>query len=436
MNNPPSPAFSALPPEAVHTAIVVGAGPAGLFAAEQLSAARHDVLLCDHMAVPARKLLMAGKSGLNITHDEPEGVFLSRYGSSAPFMAAALKSFTPADLRSWAAGLGEESFSGTSGRVLIQSAKATPLLRAWRSRLEGQGVRFEGRRRLVALSPLPPNRPDGARLELLFEGPGGEPHLMLARTAILAMGGGSWARLGSDGRWTGLFKGHANAIAPFQPANCGFVPDWQPEDTARHEGDTLRGVELRSAGEQARGDIIITKAGWEGRPLYALTPQLRAQLSQPGPAPAKAVAHLDLRPNLTDKAVLERLQAQRPRESRSNRLRKALKLTSLERSLLALFAPDARTDTALAHAIKNLPVRFTATEPLDRAISTAGGLKWDQLDRNLMLRATPGLFACGEMLDWEAPTGGYLLQGCFSTAHHCAEGVKHWLQQTPPGETP
>ena len=397
---------------------IIGAGPAGLFAAECLSRKGHEVHLFDHMARPGRKFLMAGRSGLNLTHSEPLEPFLQRYGAARDWLEPAIRHFPPESLRHWAEGLGEPCFTGSSGRVFLTSLKASPLLRRWLSRLQEQGVQFFPRHRLT----------DMQGLSLTFQTPEGPVH-HTARAVILALGGSSWARLGSDGQWASLLQDYCT---PFAPSNCGFMPDWPEEFLQRHEGATLRGVTLGFEGQTHRGDLIITKRGLEGAPLYALSAPLRQALARPDQH--GVTVSLNLRPTLERERILDRLSRQRIRESRSNRLRKALGLDRPMRELLTQLCPDARTAEELTQAVTQAPLRLTAPAELDRAISTAGGLKREALDENFMLRHQPGLFACGEMLDWDAPTGGYLLQGCFSTAHDCAEGVHHWLSRSLPGK--
>ena len=397
---------------------IIGAGPAGLFAAECLSRKGHEVHLFDHMARPGRKFLMAGRSGLNLTHSEPLEPFLQHYGTARDWLEPAIRHFPPEALRHWAEELGEPCFTGSSGRVFLKSLKASPLLRRWLVRLQEQGVQFFPRHRLT----------DMQGLSLTFQTPEG-PVQQTGRAVILALGGSSWARLGSNGQWASLLEQHCT---PFAPSNCGFMPDWPAEFLLRHEGETLRGVTLNFAGQTHRGDLIITKRGLEGAPLYALSAPLRQALAKSGGD--TVTVHLNLRPTLTQERILERLARQRLRESRSNRLRKALGLDRTMRELLTQLCPDARTPGELTDAITQAPLHLVAPAALDRAISTAGGLKQAALDEGFMLRHQPGLFACGEMLDWDAPTGGYLLQGCFSTACFCAEAVHHWLSRPLPGK--
>lgn len=430
-----------------HKIAVIGGGPAGLFAAEilakRLGRRGYSVEIFDHMARPGRKFLMAGRSGLNLTHDEAPERFLSRYGASAPFLRESLERFTPEDLQKWTNSLGQSCYTGSSGRVLIHNAKASPLLRAWLARLNELGVTFFPRHELIGfgtksaefgiMQNTSNTRQNLVRLQ--FVTPNG-PETRHVAAAVLALGGASRARLGSTGRWTRLFP---EETAPFTPSNCGFIPAWTEEFCQRHEGSLLHAVSLSFGGQTRRGDIILTRRGLEGAPVYALSALLRDalhNLTKKGGyenQPPAITARLALRPNLGIKEMTHRLKSQRPRESLANRLRKALNLTPFERSLLRLLAPEAESPVELASSLSSLPLVLTATQPIDHAISTAGGLKLDALDGQFMLHRHPGLFACGEMLDWEAPTGGYLLQGCFSTAFMTACGVDHWLSSL---ETP
>lgn len=389
--------------------IVIGAGPAGLFAAERLAQQGHTVTIFDHMARPGRKLLMAGRTGLNLTHSEPLERFISRYGRASLWLEPSLRQFSPTALQGWAEELGQPCFTGSSGRVFLKSMKASPLLRAWLARLDRLGVRFRPHHRLTHVRPH----------KAYFDTPDGPRHVPY-KACVLALGGASWSRLGSDGKWATLFP---SDCAPFKPSNCGFAPDWPAALLERHEGATLRGISLQYGAHHKRGDLIVTRRGLEGAPLYALSSLIRDQLLTHGPV----TLSLNLRPALHKEKIHARLAAQRPRESRSNRLRKALGIDRFTRALLSHYAPDAQTPDALTEAVTQLPLTLTHTADLERAISTAGGLQKDALTDGFMLRKQPGLFACGEMLDWEAPTGGYLLQGCFSTAYHCAKDVHHWL---------
>jgi len=394
---------------------IIGAGPAGLFAAEYLSAHGCRVEIFEQMPSVGRKLLMAGRSGLNLTHSEPLERFLTRYGSAQNWLSPALQAFPPEALRDWAEDLGQPCFSGTSGRVFPKSMKASPLLRTWLARLAEQDVAIRTRHRFTGW--------DGKAL--CFQTPEG-PVTFSPDAVILAMGGASWSRLGSDGKWADLL---AAETAPFAPANCGFTPDWSDDFLRRHEGNILHSVGLSFENEKTRGDLTITARGLEGSALYALSARLREAIARDG----SATILLDLRPTLSEDAALKRLQAQRPRESLSNRLRKAFALDSTARELLRDATPKDATPHQLTQTLKALPIALTGTDTLDRAISTAGGLRQDALDEHFMIRSRPGVFAAGEMLDWEAPTGGYLLQGCFSTGLAAAKGVLGWLESSVSG---
>lgn len=400
---------AASPPPSV---AIIGAGPAGLFAAEILSARGCRVQVFDRMPSVGRKLLMAGRSGLNLTHSEPLDRFLSRYGKARNWLEPAISTFPPSALMEWAEGLGQVCFSGSSGRVFPTAMKASPLLRAWLQRLTEQGVQIHTRYRFMGW--------DGATL--LFETADGQTSVR-ADATILTMGGASWSRLGSDGRWADFMTGET---APFAPANCGFLPDWPADFAARHEGSVLHSVGLSFGTQQTRGDLTITSRGLEGSALYALSADLRDRITAEG----RAILTLDLRPTLSVDDVLKRLLAQRERESQSNRLRKALSLDAPSRDLLKSATPKDATQLQLAQTIKALPLPLIGMDALDRAISTAGGVRQDAVDERFMLKSRPSVFVAGEMLDWEAPTGGYLLQGCFSTAHAAANGVLGWLESS------
>ncbi|WP_040507652.1 TIGR03862 family flavoprotein [Gluconobacter morbifer] len=391
---------------------IIGAGPAGLFAADILSRHGCAVQVFDRMPSVSRKLLMAGRSGLNLTHAEPLDRFLSRYGTAQDWLEPAIRAFPPEALRHWAEELGQPCFTGSSGRIFPKSMKASPLLRAWLARLTARGVQFHTRHNFAGW--------EGNTLR--FETPDG-PRSVQADATLLAMGGASWSRLGSNGAWATLFP---DETASFAPANCGFRPDWTPDFLDQHDGSVLHSVMLSFEGRKTRGDLTVTTRGLEGSALYALSAPLREAIARTG----QATLTLDLRPALDQNAILQRLLAQRPRESQSNRLRKALALDGLSRALLRNGTPKHATPQQLAAALKALPLTLTGTDTLDRAISTSGGLRQDALDARFMLRNYPGVFAAGEILDWEAPTGGYLLQGCFSTAHAAANGILGWLESS------
>ncbi|ABI61685.1 NAD(FAD)-utilizing dehydrogenase [Granulibacter bethesdensis] len=400
---------------------IIGAGPAGLCAAEHLSALGHTVHVYEKMPSPARRLLMAGRGGLNLTHSEPLADFLTRYGSACPSLEAALCAFPPDALRHWAEGLGQPLFVGSSGRVFPRAMKASPLLRAWLERLTAQGVIIHTRHEWRGWQP------DGS---LLISGPDGAPHqLPPVAATLLALGGASWPRLGSNGDWVTSLTKAGLPVAPLKPANCGFSKPWTPFFISRHEGTALKNIALSIAGEPdqtARGDLIITAYGLEGGPIYALSARLRDLIERNG----HADLCLDLRPDMAKDIMAAKLARARSRESLSNTLRKALTLSSAASHLLRESTVSPPADPGcLAALIKSLPLRLTGVQPLERAISTAGGVRWEAVDEQFMIRSRPGLFVAGEMLDWEAPTGGYLLQACFATGRAAASGMAHWLEK-------
>ena len=390
---------------------IIGAGPAGLMAAEVLAGAGRAVVVYDHLRSPARKLLIAGRGGLNLTHGEAFERFLGRYGAAADWLRPALEAFPPSALRAWCEGLGQATFVGSSGRVFPVGMKASPLLRAWLRRLDGLGVRFALRRRWTGWD-------DAGRL--IFTTSEGESETVEAAATLLALGGASWPRLGSDGGWVEILAGRGVAVAPLRPANCGFEVPWSAAFAAKFAGVPLKPLTLSFAGRAVQGEAMVTARGLEGGPVYALSAALREAIAADG----SATLTLDLRPGLTPAELTRRLGAPRGSQSLSTYLRKAGGLSAVAIGLLR----EAGVDTVAPAAIKALPLRLTATAPLERAISSAGGVALAGVDERLMLRALPGVFVAGEMLDWEAPTGGYLLQGCFSTAVRAARGVLAWLE--------
>ena len=380
------------------TIAVIGAGPAGLMAAQHAAPAGRVVVL-DHMPSPARKLLMAGKSGLNVTKDEPSERFRAVYGCDR--LDPMLRAFGPTQVTDWMAGLGQTVFTGSSGRVFPDAMKASPLLRAWLARLDEHGVVLRRRWRWTGW--------DGDRLS--FRTPDG-PRALRADATVLALGGASWRRLGSDGAWAGI-PGLAPHVTAFAPSNVGLKVPWSGH-MARHFGQPIKNVALAAGGAVSRGEIVISAEGLEGGGLYPLIPAIRAG----------ADLVLDLKPDLDAAQVAARLARSRRGDSRANRLRKALGLGPAQVALLREFADGAPGD--LAAAVKALPVRHAGPRPLDEAISTAGGLRWDAVDPDLMLRDRPGTFACGEMLDWDAPTGGYLLTACLATGRWAGRAAAAW----------
>lgn len=380
---------------------VVGGGPAGLIAAQRLAEAGRSVVVFEKMPTFGRKFLMAGRGGLNLTHSEDFARFLARYGDREAVVRPMLEAFTSADLVAWAKDLGQETFVGASGRVFPKAMKASPLLRAWLARLEGLGVSLRTRSAWAGWDA------DGA---LLVDGPDGR-EAWRPRATILALGGASWPKLGSDAAWTGVLEGQGAAIAPFGPANCGFEVAWSEIFRDRFAGEPLKNVRLTCDGRQARGDAMVAGYGIEGGAVYALGAAPREAIARDG----AATLTIDLRPDLPAETLERRLSGARGGQSLANHLRKALKLSPVEVNLLReAHGLDLPSEPAtLAAAIKAAPIRLTAARPLDRAISAAGGVRFESLD-GLALRARPDVFLAGEMLDWEAPTGGYLLQACFA----------------------
>jgi uncharacterized flavoprotein (TIGR03862 family) len=363
-----------------------------------------------------RKFLMAGRGGLNITHSEPMPAFLGRYRGAAPRLAAILADFPPEALRAWCEGLGQETFVGSSGRVFPRAMKASPLLRAWTRRLEEAGVRFELGRRWTGW------REDGA---LAFVDADAGTHAAFADATILALGGASWPRLGSDGAWTSLLRGAGVAVEEFAASNCGVEIAWSEHLRARFAGTPLKRIALAAGDEVVRGEAVVTARGLEGGAVYVLSAPLRAALARSG----EARLVLDLRPDLTAEALARALGAARGAQSLANFLRKAAGLPPVAIALLreAHGRDLPQAPRALATAIKSLGLRVRALAGLERAISSAGGIAWDELDDGLMLRRRPGTFACGEMVAWDAPTGGYLLQACLATAWRAARGARAFL---------
>lgn len=399
---------------------IIGAGPAGLIAAETLAAAGVAVTVYDRMPSVARKFLLAGRGGLNLTHSEPLHLFLSRYGNLPPLLRHAIESLPPAALRAWAEGLGEPTFVGSSGRVFPVSFKASPLLRAWLRRLNGMGVRFALRHHWLGWK-------DGA---LHFRSPAGE-NLVEPRAAILALGGASWPRLGSDGAWRELLSVRGVHVTELKPANCAFTVAWSDVFRQRFEGQPLKAAILSCGSQTSRGELVVTRNGVEGGGVYALSASLREQLLAEG----RANLDIDLRPDMTISDLAERLSRPRAKTTVTTFLRKTAGLSPLAIGLLQEDAVrneiklgDLSPDR-LAARIRKLPLDIMGVAPLERAISTAGGVGFDAIDKNFMLRKLPGVAVAGEMLDWEAPTGGYLLQASFATGFCAAKGVLAYLSR-------
>ncbi|MDI3306945.1 MAG: TIGR03862 family flavoprotein [Acetobacteraceae bacterium] len=392
---------------------VIGAGPAGLMAAEVLARSGAAVTVLDRMPSVGRKLLIAGRGGLNLTHSEPLPRFLDRYGAARDRLEPAILAFPPEALVEWCHGLGQEAFVGSSGRVFPRAMKASPLLRAWLARLRTLGVTIRTRHRWQGW--------DGEGT-LVFETPEGSLRLRPAAT-VLALGGASWSRLGSDGAWPGLLPGIG--VAPLRPANCGFAIAWSEVFRRRFEGQPLKRIALEFRGARVRGEAVVTATGIEGGAVYALSAVLREAIAAEGPV----TLHLDLRPDAAGAEFARRLDAPRGGLSLSNHLRRAgLAPVAIGLVQEALHAGEAGPLSRLVHA---LPLRLLALQPIARAISTAGGIRWEEVNGRFMLRRRPGVFVAGEMLDWEAPTGGYLLQACFSTGAAAGRGALEWLGAAP-----
>ena len=395
---------------------VIGGGPAGLMAAEVLGRAGLEVTVFDRMPSVGRKLLMAGRGGLNLTHSEDFDRFVARYAEAAPRLRPILEAFRPEDLRAWCEGLGQETFVGSSGRVFPRAFKASPLLRAWLARLDGHGVRFALRHRWEGWTG------DGS---LRFSRPGEATLETRPDATILALGGASWPRLGSDGSWTGILAGQGIPVAPLMPANGGFTTGWSEHLRGRFEGEPLKRIALSFAGLTVRGEAVLTRDGIEGGAVYALSAPLRDAILRDG----SALLRVDLRPDLTVEALARRLTAPRGGQSASTFLRKAAGLAPVAVALLreGTGGPLPMEAAALAASIKATPLRLTGLRPLAEAISTAGGVPLDALDETLMLRRRPGVFVAGAMLDWEAPTGGYLLQASIATGLAAGRGALRML---------
>ena len=396
-------------------AAVIGAGPAGLMVAEVLAQGGVRVSVFDAMPSAGRKFLMAGRGGLNLTHSEPLPLFLSRYREATAWLAPAIVAFPPDRLREWSEALGQPTLVGSSGRVFPKAFKASPLLRAWLRRLDSSGVQFNFRHRWIGWND---------QGDLRFQTPGGQ-HGVRARATVLALGGASWPRLGSAGAWASVLAARGVAISPLRPANCGFAVTWSDLFRDRFEGAPLKGVEFRLCSERVRGEAVITKAGIEGGAIYALSAELREIIAKSG----EAVLRIALRPDLTETDLIARLSAPRGKQSLSNFLRKAARLSPvaiglLQEAAIVSGAPLSSLSSAqLARVINDVPLTLVGPAPIARAISSAGGIRLDELDPDFMLRRLPGVFAAGEMLDWEAPTGGYLLQACFATGAAAGRGV-------------
>jgi uncharacterized flavoprotein (TIGR03862 family) len=398
---------------------IIGAGPAGLMAAEVLAGGGVGVTIYDAMPSAGRKFLMAGRGGLNLTHSEALPEFLTRYGDAQPLLATAIEAFPPENLRAWSEGLGQPTFIGSSGRVFPAAFKASPLLRAWLRRLDAMGVQLALRHRWTGWND------EG---HLLFQTPDGR-RVVDARATVLALGGASLPRLGSNGAWVERLAAKGVAISPLTPANCGFTVAWSEIFRDRFQGQPLKGIALSFGPHTVRGEVIITRAGLEGGAIYALSGVLREAIANTG----KATLLVALRPDLAMQDLMAQLSRPRGRQSLSNFLRKAAHLSPaaiglLQEAAIASGVPlSSLSSASLAGLINDVPVELKGIASIARAISTAGGISFDELDADFMIRRLPGIFAAGEMLDWEAPTGGYLLQAAFATGAAAGRGVLKYL---------
>ena len=392
---------------------IVGAGPAGLFAAEHLASLGHTVTVYERMASPARKFLMAGRGGLNLTHSENLETFLRRYRDPEGVVGAAVRAFPPSALIAWANGLGAETFVGSSGRVFPKAMKASPLLRAWLRRLDGLGV--------VLKTDWTWHGFGKCHTHLLFNTPQGA-QTVTGDAVLLALGGASWPRLGSDGAWVAILQQADVAIAPLSPSNCGISIPWSPH-MAKHAGSPLKRIAVTCGQHTQKGEAVLTRTGLEGGALYALSHATRAAL-EGGPA----LIHLDLRPDLSLEDLTRRIEAAPAKSTWSNLLRKAGGLSAGAAAIVREAGAIPRAAPELAARIKNAPIMVSGLAGLERAISTAGGIKAESVDSRLMLKTLPGVFVAGEMLDFDAPTGGYLLQAAFASGRTATEGIGTWLE--------
>jgi len=392
-------------------------------AAEVLSRGGARVTVYDAMPSAGRKFLMAGRGGLNLTHSEPLPQFLARYGTAETKLTPSIAAFSPTRLRDWSDTLGQPTFVGSSGRVFPQAFKASPLLRAWLRRLDGHGVEFAFRHRWTGWDD------DG---RLMFQTPEGL-HAVASNATVLALGGASWPRLGSDGAWSDLLAAKGIVIAPLRPANCGFTVAWSEIFRDRFEGRPLKGVALSFGSQIVRGEAIVTHTGIEGGGIYALSAVLREAVIAHG----SAVLYIALRPDLAPEELAAKLAVSRGKQSFSNFLRKAIHLSPVAIGLLQEAAIASQIQLAslssdrLAALINAVPVPINGVAPIARAISSAGGIVLDDVDDDFMLRRMPGTFVAGEMLDWEAPTGGYLLQASFATGAAAGQGALRWITSSP-----
>ena len=399
--------------------LIIGAGPAGLIAADFLSARGFSVSIAERMPSPARKFLMAGRGGLNLTHTEPLNRFIDRYREASSFLGPIIAGFSPTDLRTWCHGLGQETFEGTSGRVFPTTMKASPLLRALLTRLSSRGVTLQTRLSWCGFEK-------GKGPLAVFCDETGQKKTIEAKAILLALGGASWPKLGSTGAWTSVLMQSGIGVSALRPANCGFHFDWSDHLKARFAGEPLKRLRISACGETAFGEAVVSQKGLEGGAVYAISAAIRNEIDIKG----ACTVRLDLRPDLSKDTLISRLRAPRGKQSMATVLRKSAGLMPLHSALLREAGPLPSEAEELAGRIKALPLTTYAAYEIDRAISSAGGIQIEEVNAHLMLKKLPGVFAAGEMLDWEAPTGGYLLQACFATGIQAAKGICAFLEES------
>ena len=411
------------------SAAVIGGGPGGLMAAEVLARAGASVTVYEHMPSMGRKFLIAGRGGLNITHSEPLEQFMTRYGDKQDALAQSVSAFPPESIQAWCEGLSQKTFVGSSGRVFPLGFRATELLRSWLVDLETLGVSLQTSRRWLGW-----DQATGALLVAADEKNSDliPPQQLFPDITIMSLGGGSWQRTGSDGRWVPRFEEIGINVHKLRPANSGFLVDWTAEFITKFEGMPVKNVSVQARGNPVPGEMMISAEGIEGGCVYAVGRELRAACDAQG----NTVMLIDLRPDLSVEQVEQRLSTAKPKESSSRLLRRTIGLPPVAIGLLREVTKNVlpRQASDMAVLIKSLPLQVLATEELDRAISTAGGVAFEELDDRFMLRRLPGVFVAGEMIDWEAPTGGYLLQATLSTAVAAAKGALSWWEQEHPTE--
>ena len=401
---------------------IIGCGPAGLMAAEVLINSGINVNMYDAKPSAGRKFLVAGKGGLNITHSDPFELFISRYGNGSTDLRTHLETFGPDQLRMWLLELGFETFIGSSGKIFPTDMKAAPILRSWLIRLKNNGVSFYFNHKWTGWTP---------KNNLLFETKTGTEEVC-CDAVIFALGGVSWPKLGSDGSWIPFFNQKGISINPFKPANCGFNVPWSNLIQTRYDGYAIKSVVLsftdfENQTRAQKGEFLVTRYGLEGNLIYAFSAAIRDTIESQG----QAEIYLDLAPDWSIQQLTEKLSKPRGSRSISSHLEKTIAFYGVKKALLweVLKKEDMLNPRILAAAIKSLPIKLTSTRPVSEAISSAGGVRFNELDENLMLKSLPGSFCAGEMLDWEAPTGGYLLTACFSTGHAAGKGARHWLSE-------